>query len=326
MNVNLTLSKEDRMKSDTVIYNTSPNKPSTHFGWNLEDNGYTNEGFFTKKRGDLTLHDLCCQTNYPDFYQWVSPSINQERWNSPGTWSPYDYGKLVGRFIPHFFFIYNDGGVIKQLHVPSIKKGTMKYRELTIPEVTSFINDQLWRVKNILNPDPESVLGKVFNTEWLDGSHGNIFPISISKMDIEHFLPRLHFIDGSYVIPLPTPVEVKQKFRDSIWRTKIQMVQLEYTLIPSTEENVISHFSQRVGEVYTSEELHQELDFLNFCLDSGDGRTRQLNNLLNPEGMKLEKVRKRVKGTRVTLYQVKQVQLTPTLCQEFDYTQVVKAT
>ena len=52
----------------------------------------------------------------------------------------------------------------------------MKYRELTIPEVTSFINDQLWRVKNILNPDPESVLGKVFNTEWLDGFTGISFP------------------------------------------------------------------------------------------------------------------------------------------------------
>ena len=199
----------------------------------------------------------------------------------------------------------------------------MRNRELTIPQLTSFIYDQMWRVKTILNPEPESVIGKVFNTEWLDGSHGNIFPISISKMDIEMWLPRLHLFEGHYYLPLPQPIEYKQKYRESIWKTRIQRVSLEYKLIPSDEDNLIAHFKERVGDVFTSDELHQELDSLNYFMNSGAGRMKRLNALIKSEGLVIVKVRKRVKGERVTLYQVKQVKLVPSEIMDFDYDKVM---
>ena len=181
-----------------------------------------------------------------------------------------------------------------------------------------FVHHQIWRVNYLLNPDPESVIGRVFNLEWLDGSKGTIFPIAISHSDVTQFLPHYFKQGNRFYLPFPMLKETKQAFRESIYRNKVVMMELTEEHTPTLEDNLVTIFSEKVGEHFTSYDLNQLLENLEFY-PGNPNKVRELNRVLKPEGLSITKTRKRVGGERISVYEVKEVKVTPTDMRQYDY-------
>ena len=272
------------------------------------------ERWFTSDLGGTcNLTKLLVHPQQVDYYQWISSGINIPRWNAPSKWTPYNYKKLLSRYLPDLFHIYWHPQINKvvQLDVQAIKSGRLAYTEMSLGDLRAYVTGQIYRIQFLLKPSSESVIGKVFNQEWFNGDQP--FPLYISKHDVENLLTNLIFEDGHvyfsrsviYQNRFPQVIHVKHK--------------LTYSA-PLQPDPFISMVEKHLGKEMEAEALHSLLSKLNFGAETTDAvRVRMIHNKLKPYGIILRKQQRRVNSGRKYFYTFLQTAIEQVEYQNRDY-------
>ena len=275
--------------------------------------------FTTEIGGTCNLTKLLVHPQQIDYYQWISSGINIQRWNAPNKWTPYDYKKLLGRYLPDLFHIYWHPQIEKvvQLDIQAIKAGRFAYRDISLSSLRAYVTGQIFRVQFFLKPSPETVIGRVFNQEWFNGDQP--FPLYISKHDVESLLTKLEF-DGDRIY-FSRSVLYKDKFPEVIHVAH----KLSYTA-PMQPDPFISMVDKHLGKEMDADQLHALLKKLTFEPDNTPAvRIRMLHNNLKPHGLILRKHQRRLNSGRKYFYSFLQVNLEQLEHQSRDYRSIKNA-
>lgn len=255
------------------------------------------ERWFTSELGGTcNLTKLLVHPQQIDYYQWVSKGINIPRWNAPNKWSPYDLRILLGRYLPDLFHIYWHAQICKvvQLDIQAIKSGRLAYREMNLTELRAYVTSQIYRIQLLLQPSPESAIGRVFNDKWFNGDQP--FPLYISRHDVENLLTPVLF-EGDHVY-LSESVLHQGKY------PKVMHVKYKLTYTAPTQvDPIISVIEKYLGKEMEVAELHDLLRKMSFGVNTSDAvRMRMIHNKLKPHGIILRKQQRRVNSGRKYFY------------------------
>ncbi|MDB4651342.1 hypothetical protein OAE26_02075 [Synechococcus sp. AH-551-E05] len=285
--------------------------PSTkNLKWNLED--FHPTGFISKERGTDNLYGLLVHTEDLSAYQWISNSPKHYRGTDAAgkeVYVPYDYEKLLKRFTPHLFYCFWDSSENKVIQVDkkALFFGHFRYRHLSIRDFNSYIFAQTKRARTLLNPDGDTVIGRVFNTKWMDGNRDNIFPVRASRTECETHLPQWHETKQGFYLP-----EVRHKIipqmhdREPVHRSVI--VHSLYSFNTNHDMPLlIEKFQHLIGTRMTAEDLQHQLDEVGYRMGIHKGRVTTAIKELKQEGIALNRKKVRTGKKTFNIYEVKRV-------------------
>lgn len=288
---------------DTPIYNTgSPvcsTKPSSpklgHEGWTYKEvNPETDTPGWFNGTGISTLNSHCCWNDDKEYFQWVYPKATVKRFDAPDSLqSVYCYRTLCQRFLPLFFGIYQINGQIIQVHLREAKENhRFIYRELNIPQVTNLIWWETIRIEKKI-PLNQTLARRVFNTDKF-----GTWNLKINLNDINKTLPPLHKTGDVYGL---LTKEFNHVGRCRPART---VFTLSWGMSSTPEDAMKDFILKNENRLLPSEVFHDKLDILGYKTDSHKGRVSAINKVICEMGMKVERVRKREGGERVTYYSI----------------------